>query len=204
MIVTESPFRERVRAITPRLEFVVTRQFVLPDRSARCPRMLTGPCPRPADISGNRRTRRLDHVRSSGCFKAPWSTRWRHVAHRAKLVATIAGVVGCALSLAACDSAFRLRGELMVDPRGEPSCELRLHNASDGAVLRRRSVRGTFLELFTVSVVPRDYYVTIICNGAADQFKSETFRLGFRRHYDPPLELGKIVLSRRETPAPKP
>jgi hypothetical protein len=77
--------------------------------------------------------------------------------HQAEFIAMVAGLAGCAVSLAACDGAFRLRGELVVDARGKHACELRLHNASDGAVLRRRSVSGTFLELFTVSVVPRDY-----------------------------------------------
>ena len=123
--------------------------------------------------------------------------------NQAKLIAMVAGLLGCVLTLAACDSAFRVRGELVVDAQREPVCELRLHNASDGAVLRRRAVRGSFLELFTVSVVPRDYNLTITCDGATDSFKSATFRLGFRRHYEPPLALGKIVLRRRQTPDPQ-
>ena len=115
----------------------------------------------------------------------------------ARSITMMAIVLACVLTLAACDSGFRVRGDLVVDPQQEP-CELRLHNASDGAVLRRRSVRGSFQELFTVSVIPRDYYMTITCNNTKDSFKSATFRLGYRRYYDPPLSLGKIVISQHE------
>ena len=105
-------------------------------------------------------------------------------AHVVLLVSTLAA--------AACDGGFRVRGELVM-PSASP-CRMRLHDAKDGRVLRERAVSGSFDEVFTIDVLSHDYYLSIACEGVTESFKSETVRLGGRRRYDDPLNLGKIVL----------
>ena len=101
-------------------------------------------------------------------------------------------LLGCTVAAAACDGAFRVQGEL-VTPSAS-ACRMRLHDARDGKVLRERAVRGSFDEVFTISPLPDDYYLTIACDGVPQSFKSDPVRLGSRRHYDHPLKLGKVVL----------
>lgn len=121
--------------------------------------------------------------------------RLRNATALARLLATTVTLLGCTVCLTGCDSGFRVQGELVVQDQTAPSCRMRLHEASKGAVLHDRSVRGSFDELFTVSRFPSDYYLTITCDGVPQSFKSATFRAGSRRYYDAPLKLGKIVLS---------
>jgi hypothetical protein len=98
------------------------------------------------------------------------------------------------MATSGCDSFFRVHGEIAVEAVGTPNCDLRVHRAADGAVRDRAHVSGSFTETFPASWLPKDYYLSIACDGILDSYKSPVVRLGFGRQYDPPFQLGRIAL----------
>lgn len=139
-----------------------------------------------------------NHIQPNETMRSESSAR--NATALARLLATTVTLLGLTVCVSGCDSGFRAQGELVVQGQTAPSCRMRLHDASKGAVLHDRSVHGSFDELFTISRFPSDYYLTITCDGVPQSFKSATFRAGSGRYYDPPLKLGKIVLSKEIKP----
>ena len=109
------------------------------------------------------------------------------------------GVLMATLSLAlACvpvgDSGARLYGRIELEWGASQKCTLSLFEAKEDFVVGRAEVGPSFDESFVVAPGEAEYYATVSCEGARDEFRSSILRLGTIATYREGTNLGTITL----------
>jgi hypothetical protein len=111
-------------------------------------------------------------------------------------------VVLALFALTSCESSvhisYRLEGP--TDSEAD-TCALTLQRASDGYKLANlHGVGKEFHDTLLISPLPKEYYVTIACDGF-ESFKSSSYkmppRLFFSRREERQIDLGSVALDRK-------
>ena len=92
------------------------------------------------------------------------------------------------------DSAFKVRGTIKLKSGGTPSdCRLRLFNDANRRKLDEVEIPPSFEKSFVIAPEEQDYYMEIQCAQTL-VYTTRTLRLGDRKWYLQPVDLGAITL----------
>jgi hypothetical protein len=106
---------------------------------------------------------------------------------------------GCAFRHPARESAFAVKGRILVDNREAASdCSLHLYRLPQDREIREVDIPPDFQT--SVIIVPgiHKYYMSIRCSGTST-YKTQTYELGSTRHWGDPIDLGEIHLTQAKS-----
>ena len=104
-------------------------------------------------------------------------------------------LTGCAFRHPARESAFAVKGRILVENREEASdCSLHLYRLPEDREIREINVPREFQTSVVIAPGVHKYYMSIRCSGTST-YKTQTYELGSTRYWRDPIDLGEIRLS---------
>jgi hypothetical protein len=105
-------------------------------------------------------------------------------------------LTGCAFRHPARESAFAIRGRILVDNREESSdCSLSLYRLPEDRKIREVDIPQDFQTSVVIAPGVHKYYMSIRCSGTSS-YKTQPYDLGATRYLRDPIDLGEIHLTR--------
>lgn len=116
----------------------------------------------------------------------------------ALLLALSMSLAGCAFRHPARESAFAVKGKILVDNREAASdCSLHLYRLPEDREIREVDIPRDFQTSVVIAPGVHKYYMSVHCSGTST-YKTETYELGSTRYWRDPIDLGEIHLTRSQ------
>jgi hypothetical protein len=117
----------------------------------------------------------------------------------ALLLALSTSLAGCAFRHPARESAFAVKGRILVDDREVASdCSLDLYRLPEDHEIREVDIARDFQTSVVIAPGVHKYYMSVHCSGTST-YKTKTYELGSTRYWRDPIDLGEIHLTRAKS-----
>lgn len=109
-------------------------------------------------------------------------------------------LAGCAFSHAGRESAFAVKGKIIVAgaPETHLDCALELYRRKGDHKIQEINVGPNFERSFVIAPGVHEYYMVVRCPGGWT-YKTPVYKLGSTRYVVNPVDLGEIRLTQSDT-----